>query len=249
MKAQYQQFITNPNIGNNPESVSNLVALNGLTERSHVQYLEEVCADLFPHPQGLKALDMGATHGVCAMALAELGMQVAAFDMYKSSVALVHKMAMEQHLNISFRIGGSLQIEQLNEKFDLIHDRDCLTNIPLPLDRARFLKSLKNLLAENGKVVLRTAILSPQYDPADSFESIMLDEDYVLWRQTPECDVPGVVAMNGRHWTAQKRLPPAEVIRQELCRAGFMILDEEIELVAGNNPSILRLVLTSAPGR
>ncbi|MFV8249541.1 class I SAM-dependent methyltransferase [Bdellovibrio bacteriovorus] len=248
MKAQYQQFIRTHNhkTAINGET---LVALNGLTERNHVEYLQDVCADLFPNPQGLKALDMGAAHGVCAMALAELGMQVAAYDMYRSSVAIVHKMAMEQHLNISFRVGGSLQIEQLQEKFDLIHDRDCLTNIPLPLDRARFLQSLRKMLAEDGKLVIRTSILSPQFDPDDSFESICLDADYVLWRQTPESNAPGVVAMNGRHWTAQKRLPPAEVIRQELCRAGFMILDEEIELVPGNNPSILRLVVTSAPGR
>ncbi|MNL89783.1 hypothetical protein D3C87_2203280 [compost metagenome] len=49
--------------------------------------------------------------------------------------------------------------------------------------------------------------------------------------------------MNGRSWTAHKRIPPAETLRQELMAAGFEIIEEELEILPGNNPALLKLVL------
>ncbi|WP_374078013.1 class I SAM-dependent methyltransferase [Bdellovibrio bacteriovorus] len=248
MKAQYQEYLNGPHHAVK-ETLNHILPLGGLKERDCVDYLPAVVKGFFPHPVGLRALDLGSGHGVAAMALAEIGFQVAAYDMYRSSISIVQKFALKQELNISFAMGGILQVEQLNQKFDLIHDYDCLTQITCSAKRAHFLNAVRNSLAEGGKFVLKTAVLSPGLSPDESFESIFLDENYTLWRQTPECDVDGVVEMSGKYWTAQKRIAPVNVIRQELQNAGLEIVMEEMETPRGNHPATLRLVLTSAQGR
>lgn len=248
MRAYYQGYVGH-NQNTVKETLKNILPLGGLMERDCIDYLPAVVHGYFPHPMGLKALDLGSGHGVAAMALAELGFQVAAFDMHRSSISIVQKFALKQELNISFGTGGILQVEQLHQKFDLIHDYDCLTQMTCSAKRAHFLNAVRNSLAEGGKFVLKTVALSPGFSPEDSFESIFLDENYTLWRQTPECDVDGVVEKAGKYWTAQKRIAPVEKIRQELKEAGLEIVMEEMETPRGNHPATLRLVLTSALGR
>lgn len=251
MKAQYQNFAAvnekSPNTGK--KTLNNMLALQGLVQRDDVQFLQSMVPEFYPQTMGLKALDLGAGRGVAAMTLAEMGFQVAAFDMHRKSISIVQKLAIQQELNISFGMGGILQLEKSQEKFDLIHDCECLTNTPLAVDRTHFLAGIKNALAEDGTFILKTSILNDGFDPEDSFESIRLDADYIVWRQTPACDIAGVMEMNGKHWTAQKRVAPAEVIRQEVIAAGFRILVDEMENSTGNSPANLRLVLTNAQGR
>ncbi len=251
MKTQYQSYIDakENNSITTERTLHNMLALKGLAQRDDVQFLQAMVKEFYPQTMGLKALDLGSGRGVTAMALACWGFHVAAFDMLRSSISIVQKLALHQELNISFGMGGILQMEQLTEKFDLIHDCDNLTNTPTSLERARFLTGVKNALAVNGTFVLKTSVICDSFDPEDSFESVCLDADYVLWRQTPASDAPGVVEMNGKHWTAQKRIAPAEFIRQEVIAAGFRILVDETENAVGNNPATLRLVLTSAKGR
>lgn len=247
MKALYQGYIGSHHTVK--ETLKNILPVGGLSERDCVDYLPVLVNGFFPHCQGLKALDLGAGHGVAAMVLAEMGFSVAAFDMHRSSITLVQKFALKQELNISFNMGGIMQVEKLGQKFDLIHDYDCLTQITSCTQRVEFLKSLKNSLEEGGKLILKTAVLGENFNPDDSFESIYLDGNYTLWRQTPASDAPGVFELNGKFWTAQKRIAPLENLRQELQAAGLEILMEEIETARGNNPDTVRFVLTSAPGR
>ena len=247
MKALYQNYIpqthTTPATENKKVSLANILALNGLNQREDVQHLQNVVNDLYPTTKNLKALDLGSGQGVAAISLAEMGFEVAAFDMQRSSIAIIQKLAETQSLNISFDIGGVKEIGKLNEKFDLIHDHDCLTKLAMVQDRVQFLKGIKNILAKDGKFILTTEVLNPNFDPVDSFESVWLDANHILWRQTPPSDVPGVMEMNGKCWTAQKRMAPADVIRQEVLAMGFEILDEEIEMPVGGAPGILRMVL------
>lgn len=179
------------------------------------------------------------------MTLAELGFSVAAFDMNRNSVSILQRIALQQDLNIAFDMGGILQVEKLQMKFDLIHEADCLTNIPFAQDRQAFLAAVKNSLVVGGKLVISTSVLTENYDASESFESVRLDENHILWRQTPEADIPGVVAMDGKHWTAQKRVATAQEIRHEMMAAGFEILEEELTIHPGNNPGTLRMVLAS----
>ncbi|WII72362.1 class I SAM-dependent methyltransferase [Bdellovibrio sp. 22V] len=249
MKAQYQTFINNHEVtiaGN--ETFNNVLALNGLCERDAVRYLQMVVHDFYPQTFRMTALDLGAGRGVTAMTLAELGFNVVAYDMYRNSIAILQRIALQQDLNISFGMGGILHLESLNKKFDLINDCEGLTNLVKPEDRARYLEGVKNSLAEHGKFVMTVQVQSTQYTPEEGFESVRLDENHVLWRETPECDVPGVVEMNGKYWTAQKRICPADEIRREVMAAGYTILSDDLEILPGNNPAILRLVLTSTLG-
>jgi 2-polyprenyl-6-hydroxyphenyl methylase/3-demethylubiquinone-9 3-methyltransferase len=243
MKAQYQSFIVNPEQQLN--TFGNIIALQGLCERETVRHLQAVVHDYFPQVVHRSALDLSAGRGVTAMALAELGFSVAAFDMHRNSVSILQRIALQQDLNISFEMGGILQVEKLQMKFDLIHEADCLTNMPMDQDRQAFLAAVRNSLILGGKLVISTSVLTDNYDASESFESVRLDNNHILWRQTPESDAAGVVAMDGKYWTAHKRLATAQEIRNEVMAAGFEILEEELTVHPGNNPGTLRMVLAS----
>jgi cyclopropane fatty-acyl-phospholipid synthase-like methyltransferase len=249
MKAQYQTYPTTLKSNSTETSASkvevlnNLVLLNGLTERKDVQHLQTVVKEHFVSISGLNALDLGARRGGAAMVLATAGFDVLALDMYRSSIPTLQKIAMQQELNISFGMGAITDIEKLNKQFDLIHDVEFLSDTPCAADRASFLASVKNSLAPEGRVVLTVKVLTADYVAEESFESVYYNQ-HILWRQTPASDAPGVFEMNGKHWTAQKRLAPVDLVCQELMEAGFKILDQEIEIAAGG-PSTLRLVLAS----
>lgn len=250
MKAQYQNYI-----GNNQstdlvksEILNNVFLLNGMSDRSEVEFLQNSVNEFCPDQRGLKALALGARRGVSAMALAKMGFTVSAFDMYTNSIPTLQQLALQQELNISFGKGGSEQIQISNKKFDLIHETEFLSDTPSEMDRMLHLENLKNALLPDGKLVLTVKVLSNDYDPADSFESLRLDEDFILWRQTPASDLPGVVELNGKHWTAQKRIAPLNLVREEIMAAGLTILSGELEVIPGQ-PSVLRLVLTGAQER
>lgn len=250
MKTQYQNtigLIPATPIGIN--NLQNMVALQGLNLRDHARFLQNVVTEFFPHTYGLKALDLAGGSGVSAVTLAEMGFEVAAYDLYRNSISVVQKIALEQKMNISFAMGGILRLEQVAQQFDLIHDCECLTNTPMPEDRMRLLQAMHDSLAVNGRIILKTTVLTETYDPEDSFESVHLDPNFILWRQTPHCDVAGVVDKNGKSWTAQKRIAPAQMIRQELIAAGFVILHEEIDCPANNAPASMKVVLASGLNR
>lgn len=246
MKAQYQTFINN-NETQTLQTFNNIVALNGLCERDSVRHLQVLVQEMFPQTMGLVALDLGSGRGVNAMALAEMGFNVVAYDLHRSSVAVLQRIAFKQDLNICFEMGGILQLEKMNQKFDMIHDSECLTNTITAEERALFLEGVKKSLSKNGKFVVTVAVQSKQYIPEESFESLRLDEEHILWRETPACDIPGVVEHDNKFWVAQKRVMPAHVVRQELQNAGFQIITEEME-VRADAPALLRLVLTSIEG-
>ena len=188
-------------------TLSNIMLLGGLGDRDCVEYLPMVVREFYPHTHGKKALDLGASHGVAALAMAEMGFQVCAMDMYRPSVSVVQKLA----------------TQEMGAHYDLIHDHECLTTLTQTQDRQKFLATVRNALKVNGKFVLRTMALAPHYDPMDSFESIRMDENHVIWRQTPSLDAEGAIEYEGKFWTPQKRLAPCEEIRRELLEAGFLI--------------------------
>lgn len=182
MKAQYQTYI------GGVETFNNILALNGLCDRDTVRYLQAVTQELYPQTFSLTALDLGAGHGVAAMTLAQLGFNVAAYDMHRNSISILQKLAMQQDLNISFGMGGIFHLESLNKKFDLIHDGGCLASFPTPAERALFLHSVKNTLVPDGKFVLTSIIAQENVEAAkneiqDAGWNIFWDDSEVL----PEC--------------------------------------------------------------
>ena len=160
MKAQYQTYI------GGVETFNNILALNGLCDRDTVRYLQAVTQELYPQTFSLAALDLGAGHGVAAMTLAQLGFNVAAYDMNRNSISILQKMAMQQDLNISFGMGGIFHLESMNKKFDLIHDGGCLASFDTPAERALFLQSVKKTLLPNGKFVMTSIITQENIEAA-----------------------------------------------------------------------------------
>ncbi len=227
-------------------SMGHILALGGLEERGTVAHIQNVVAKLYPETFALKALDLNSGRGIAAMTLAELGFKVAAFDVNRSSISVIQKLAMKEELNISFRVGGLPSLVDFDEKFDLIHDRDVLTHITGDEKRAEALRAIKYSLALGGKFILTSEILVGPFDADLSFESIMLDQSGVLWRQTPDSDVPVVKAMDGKFWTAVKQLPNIGMLRAELMNAGFKVILEEQSPVVANGICQARFVLTHA---
>ncbi|UXR63944.1 methyltransferase domain-containing protein [Bdellovibrio bacteriovorus] len=239
MKAQYQTFVNKAE-----ETFSNILALNGLCDRDTALHLQAVVQEFYPQTFGLSALDLHSGRGVGAMALAEMGFNVAAYDMYRNSISILQRIALQQDLNISFGMGGAFQAEALDQKFDLIHDGDCLNTMINEMDQMQYLISLRNILNMAGKLVITVKVQSKTYVPEEGFESVRMDENHILWRQTPECDIPGVNEHESKFWTAHKWVPPVDVVLKKVQALGFQILSEDLEMVPGNNPAVLRLTLT-----
>lgn len=243
MKAQYQTFVNRAE-----EAFSNILALNGLCDRDTALHLQAVVQEFYPQTFGMTALDLHSGRGIGAMTLAEMGFNVAAYDMYRNSISILQRIALQQDLNISFGMGGALQAEALEQKFDLIHDGDCLNNMIGEADQMQYLLSLRNILSLGGKLVITVKVQSKSYLPEEGFESVRVDENHILWRQTPECDVPGVTEQDGKFWTAHKWIPPVELVLKKVHSLGFQILSEDLEMIPGNNPALLRLTLTPQMG-
>lgn len=243
---QYQQFNHDNTSSSNTVGITNLIALRGLHELADVEFLKNFVNKEFVSVSGLKALDLNAGSGAAAITLAGLGFQVAAFDVYRKSIAIIQQLALQQELDIGFGMSGKLQVEKCNEKWALVHDRSHLAGLIQSSERQAFLQGLRNILDEDGCLVLKTEVLSSEYDPRSGFESLRLDSQHTLWRETPACDVPGVIEAEGRHWTAMKKLLPVESLRTELAEAGLQIISEEVVAGSEDRPAAVRFVLKAA---
>lgn len=223
-----QTFSQHPALetSNEADRLSDLLMLDGaLTERDAVRVLPEIVHGHFPAGRaGLEVLDLGSDAGLPARVLNALGLNVTTVDMGKLSVHGVQLCAEKQN-------------------FDLINDNRSLQLMTSRDDRAEYLASVRAALAQGGRFVLRTEVLNEKWDARDSFETVRMDLEYNVWRQTAIADFAGVVQKDGRNWIAQKKVAPAEYVRQELMAAGFEILEESIEIPRGNSHSILRIVL------
>jgi hypothetical protein len=151
---------------------------------------------------------------------------------------------MLKDFDIALNMQTVSELEKMKSKFDFIYDHDLLTRTPFELDRRRLLNAIHGALQDHGIFALKTAVLTKNYDVNESFESVELDENQILWGQTPATDeVPGVVARNGRYYVARKKIATVEAIRAELQKAGFRIIQEEIEVPVCGGPDVLKMIL------
>ena len=88
-----------------------------------------------------------------------------------------------------------------------------------------------------------TMVIPPsKFDPTGGVESLRFDQDFILWHKTKPTTDRGVVEVDGQHWCAQRRIYPAETIMSEVARAGFTVLEKQID-EQKDEPSMLRVVL------
>jgi 2-polyprenyl-6-hydroxyphenyl methylase / 3-demethylubiquinone-9 3-methyltransferase len=100
--------------------------------------------------QGKTALDVGCGAGLLAEPLARLGAKVTGLDAAPELIAVAHKHASAQGLDIDYRAG---ELEQLEGQFDLV---TCMEVIEHVADPAAFVRALAKRLAPDGLLVLST---------------------------------------------------------------------------------------------
>lgn len=204
-----------------------LLTNQAVLERDVLKELPAAIAAHFPFRSRLEALDLGSDHGLGARVLTEMGARVTMMDLGKDSAR------------------GVLFASAEGRRFDLIHDYRCLQLMTSKAARAEYLAAVRDALSADGVFVLKTEALNPDFDLHESFESLRMDCEYVLYRETPKADVDGLVEKDGRFWIAQKKIAPSEMIRQELRGAGFTVVSGTIE-APRNRHAVLRLVLKKA---
>lgn len=207
------------------------------------QYLNSIVPDYFADPKGKKALDLGCGSGTTAFTLAKLGFTVTGVDISETAIAMAKDLSEQQNLQINFVVGDILQLEKMNEKFNLIYDSHCLHCIVFDEDRVKVLEEIKKSLVPRGVFVLDTMVTNKDFDPTGGTETLRFDEDYILWHKTKKDNYRGVVNVDGQNWCAQRRIYPAEKIVEEVKNAGFKILSNRTDLYPETSSTMLRIIL------
>lgn len=234
----YQQIKENGFIG-----WGNAKTLTELGDENTDNYLKKTMTLLFPNPQGKKALDVGCGTGTTAFTLAKLGFDVTGVDVSETAIEMGRDLALQQDLKIQFLVNDILKIENSIDKFDLIYDSHCLHCIVFEEDRRLALSNLKKSLTHDGIFILDTMVMPKEkINPAEDFETLRFDENFILWHKTEPSNDYGIIELNGQHWCAQRRVYPPEKMIDEIKHAGFKIVSEQLESELGKT-SMLKLVL------
>ena len=237
-ESAYQQIKSNGYVG-----WGNAKTLNDLGDVVTKQYLHDTVKRFFSEPNGKKALDVGCGTGTTAFMLARMGMDVTGIDISETAIEMGQGLSSQQGLNVNFVKGDVLELEKLNQKYDLIYDSHCLHCIVFEEDRMKVLTGAKKSLAEGGIFILDTMVMPNEpHNPANAYDTLRFDEDYILWHKTKTTDMKGVIQLNGQAWCAQRRIYPPHVVMGEVAKAGFVVISDRLD-VQPNKPSMLRLVL------
>lgn len=202
--------------------------------------LKMVVPKYFPLTKGLFALDLGCGTGPTAHVLFEYGFEVTGVDVSQTSIELARELASIRERPIDFVVGDALTLQHLSQKFDLIYDSHCFHCIVLEEDRARAFVSVRDSLTPTGVFVLDTMVFTPGSKAISGEDGLRFDENYILWHKTSRADLTGVAEKDGSLWCPQRRIYPAEVIRSELLRAGFEIIEWQIEDAQASDTKMLK---------
>jgi 2-polyprenyl-6-hydroxyphenyl methylase/3-demethylubiquinone-9 3-methyltransferase len=220
----------------------NKKTLSELGDPSTVEYLTtSLLQHAGPISSQKNALDLGCGTGTTAFKMAEMGFSVTGIDISPTAIEMARDLATQQNLNINFMVGDILQLENLNQKFDVIYDSHCLHCIVFEEDRQRVLSGVKNSLTDSGIFILDTAIATDK--TVFSNDGLRFDEDYILWHKTKPSTARGVVEVDGQHWCAQRRFYPAAKVKEEIAQVGFKVLSTRFDTQDQDAHGMLRLIL------
>jgi cyclopropane fatty-acyl-phospholipid synthase-like methyltransferase len=99
-----------------------------------------------------KALDIGCGTGVCAVYMAQMGLQVTAIEFTSQALDLAKIKANKAFVNINFLLADVLEW-QTSEKFDLIFDRGCLHSLKRK-DSAKYKEQVLRWMVDNCEYIL-----------------------------------------------------------------------------------------------
>ena len=186
-------------------------------------------------------MDLGCGTGTTAFKMAEMGLSVTGIDISPTAIEMARDLATQQNLNINFKVGDILQLENLNQKFDVIYDSHCLHCIVFEEDRRKVLSGVKDSLRDSGVFILDTAIATENTVFSD--DGLRFDDDYILWHKTKPSTTRGVVEVDGQHWCAQRRFYPSDKVKKEIAQAGFKVLSTRFDSQDQSAHGMLRLIL------
>ncbi len=221
----------------------NKTSLEELGDPSTKTYLQNTVQKFFIKTNGLNALDLGCGTGTSAFQLAKLGFDVTGFDISETAIQMAQQFSDTQNVKIKFQVQDILNLDKLNQKFDLVYDSHCLHCIVFEKDRSQVFSGVKSILNENGYFILDTMVNHPQMNIAGSNETLRFDNDYILWHKVNNSELSGVVTLNHQKWCPQRRIYPKEIVFSEIMNAGFKIVSEQLDIQNVGEPAMLRLVL------
>ena len=100
-------------------------------------------------------LDIGTGPGTMAIAAAERGFQVTAFDISPHAIEMAVARAGQLASKIDFRVDDILQTQLPHDHFDVLHDRGCFHSLS-PKDWSRYVAAVRSLIKDDGYLLLKT---------------------------------------------------------------------------------------------
>ena len=207
------------------------------------EYLKQKIEKYFSEVKGKSALDLGCGTGTTAFTLAKHGLATTGIDISETALEMGRDLARQQDLEIQFVAGDVLNLKALEREFDFIYDSHFLHCIVLEEDRKKVFDEIKSILKADGIFILDTMVMpNMEVEPAITSDTLRFDQDFILWHKTKPSTDRGIVEVEGQHWCAQRRIYPAEKVINEIKKAGFKILEQQID-EQENEVSMLRMVL------
>lgn len=158
--------------------------------------------------KGLVGWDLGSGSGPSCFMLAQMGFKVTALDISETAIRLGRDLAAQQGLEVDFKLGDVLHLDEHGNKYDLIYDSHCLHCIVFDEDRMAALRGIYRRLLPKGLFVVDTMVFTEGMDLIKEFKTLRMDEDFILWHQTESAELRGVVEYQGQLWCAQRRIYP-----------------------------------------
>lgn len=222
----------------------NVKTFSELGDEFTKKFLNSKISKYFSATSGKFALDLGCGTGTTAFIFAKAGFATTGIEISKTAIEIGKELARQETLDVHFVEGDALHLQGLGRKFDVIYDSHFFHCIVFEEDRTKVLNEIKAVLSEGGIFVLDTMIMpSRSTDVSKMFEPLRFDDDFILWHKTKTYMDRGVVEIDGQLWCAQRRIYPLEIVLAEISRAGFKIIEQQVD-IQENEPSMLRMVLS-----
>jgi SAM-dependent methyltransferase len=166
--------------------------------------------------------------------LAKIGFDVTGVDISETALQIGQELASQQNLKINFVLGDVLELENLDQKFDVIYDSHCLHCIVFEEDRQKVLVGAKKSLTQAGIFILDTMVIPEvKYDPTGDADNLLFDEDFILWHKTKPSTGHGIIEKDGQHWCAQRRIYPPQKVLDEVAAAGLTVIFKRLDQQKG----------------
>jgi len=186
-------------------------------------FLEKAMEFVQLQPKQSRVFEYGCGTGAGACFLAERGFTVDAIDISPTAIELAKSMAEARQLAIHYKNQDLLELDRLEQEYDLILDNYCLQSIVTDQDRAKLFAVIRSGLKKSGYYVIATAMFNEDrvYD-GDSY--YCQDTGMVYDRISLPKKYPDAMFMDTSWWLPTRRHLKAKELREELILAGFSIL-------------------------